>query len=66
MDEKSKKNLKRIKLGLVKKDKRISEVVRELGISRNAFYLAVERGTRTGKVADWLKTNLGIDLKKTA
>jgi predicted DNA-binding protein YlxM (UPF0122 family) len=66
MSEKSKKILKEVRLELLKIDKSISEVAREIGISRTAFYLAIKRETKSGKVYDWIKENIGIELKKTA
>lgn len=57
---------KQIKLELMKRDMSMADIAKELGLTRQAVYMALKRGTKTGKVAEWIQKTLKIDLKKTA
>ncbi|MGI6394539.1 MAG: hypothetical protein ACOX2F_07410 [bacterium] len=66
MKEKSKKIKKLIQIELIKRDMDQRKMARELGVSEGAVTLAIQRMSTRGKVYEWIKENLGIDLKETA
>jgi Trp operon repressor len=64
--EKSKKIKKLIQIELIKRDMDQRKMARELGVSEGAITLAIQRMSTRGKVYEWIKSNLGIDIKQTA
>lgn len=64
MAKNAKKIKKALKIELAKRDMTVADLAKGLGVKRNSVHVAIQRGYKTGKVAEWLKEN-GI-LKQTA
>lgn len=66
MDEKSKEIVKKFRIELIKRDLTQAELAEQLGVRSTAITMALLRNSTRGKVYEWIKVNLGIDLKQTA
>jgi predicted transcriptional regulator len=66
MGKESNKIARRVKIALINRDMSQADIAKQLGLTRQAVYMALKRGTKTGKVAEWIQKTLKIDLKKTA
>lgn len=64
MTEKSKEIEKRILIALIEKDLNKKKLAEKLDITRQAVTMAITRRSTSGKVYEWIKNNLNIDLNE--
>jgi transcriptional regulator with XRE-family HTH domain len=66
MEQKSNEIVKKFRIELIKRDLTQAELAEQLGVRSTAITMALLRKSTRGKVYEWIKSNLGIDLKQTA
>lgn len=66
MNKKSNSTAKKIKIALINCGMTQADIAKKLGLTRQSVYMALSRGCRSGKVADWIRDNLNIKKNKKA
>lgn len=55
MPNKSRKILKALRLWLLQHDKTLTQLAKDLGVSRSSIYMAIYCDAKTGRVVEWME-----------
>jgi len=66
INKKSNAKLRALRMVLLEKNMTMVDLAAELGVGRTAIYRAIYFDATRGKVAEWIRKNIKIDLKETA